>query len=132
MIFWRKYFSKKLMNLSIYMRFIFVKEKISRKLREDALKMYSNGVGMRAISRVLNVPLGCSLGLSVMVGGGMRSLLSCGGRLRSWLRVMLLLRWLMRCGLICLRMLGLFTSGFSPATFTRSWVGSLSGLLCGR
>ena len=46
------------MNLSIYMRFIFVKEKISRKLREDALKMYSNGVGMRAISRVLNVPLG--------------------------------------------------------------------------
>jgi len=73
MIFWRKYFSKKLMNLSIYMRFIFVKEKISRKLREDALKMYSNGVGMRAISRVLNVPLGCSLGLSVMVGGSMRN-----------------------------------------------------------
>ncbi|EHP68969.1 hypothetical protein MetMK1DRAFT_00017150 [Metallosphaera yellowstonensis MK1] len=45
----------------------------SRKLREDALKMYSNGVGMRAISRVLNIPLGCSLGLSVMVGGSMRN-----------------------------------------------------------
>ncbi|ADX81826.1 IS1 family transposase [Sulfolobus islandicus HVE10/4] len=30
----------------------------SRKLREEALKMYANGMSMRAISRVLNVPLG--------------------------------------------------------------------------
>ncbi len=30
----------------------------SRKLRDEALKMYANGMSMRAISRVLNVPLG--------------------------------------------------------------------------
>ena len=30
----------------------------SKKLREEALKMYANGMSMRAISRVLNVPLG--------------------------------------------------------------------------
>ena len=29
-----------------------------RKLREEALKMYANGMSMRAVSRVLNVPLG--------------------------------------------------------------------------
>ena len=30
----------------------------SRKLREETLRMYANGMSMRAISRVLNVPLG--------------------------------------------------------------------------
>ena len=30
----------------------------SRKLREEALRIYSNGMSMRAISRVLNLPLG--------------------------------------------------------------------------
>ncbi len=30
----------------------------SKKLREEALRLYANGMSMRAISRVLNVPLG--------------------------------------------------------------------------
>lgn len=29
-----------------------------KRVREEALKMYANGMSMRAISRVLNVPLG--------------------------------------------------------------------------
>ncbi|ADX86702.1 ISC1173 transposase [Sulfolobus islandicus REY15A] len=33
----------------------------SKKLREEALRLYANGMSMRAISRVLNVPLGTVL-----------------------------------------------------------------------
>ncbi|ADX81490.1 IS element protein [Sulfolobus islandicus HVE10/4] len=82
----------------------------SKKLREEALRLYANGMSMRAISRVLNVPLGTVFTWIKRYGG---QKLSCGVRLRSWSRVVLLLRLLMRCGLTCTRILGLFTSGRS-------------------
>jgi len=55
---------------------------------------------MRAISRVLNVPLSTVFKWGVTVGGSMRSWLSCGGRLRRFWRARLLLRLLTRCGLL--------------------------------
>ena len=72
----------------------------SRKSREEALRMYANGMSMRAISRVFNVPLGTVFTWIKRYGRkSMRSWLSCGVGLRSWSRV----RLLMRCGLTCTR-----------------------------
>jgi hypothetical protein len=57
----------------------------------------------------------------------MGSWLSCGVGLRSWSRVRLLLRLLMRCGLTCTRILELFTSGCF--VYTSLGVGALLKVL---
>ena len=99
-------------------RHFFPDAKHPREKGEEALKMYSNGMSMRAISRVLNVPLSTVFKWGVTVGGSMRSWLSCGGRLRRFWRARLLLRLLTRCGLLY-KNSRLFTSGFSLASFTQ-------------
>ena len=93
----------------------------SKKLREEALRMYANGMSMRAIFR-LNVPLGTVFSWIKRYGRQKyEKLVELWGRAKELVKGKVVTKVVMRCGLTCTRILELFTSGFSLVTCTQSW-----------